>query len=138
MKKIITLALAAAMLSATGITAFAETTNVSYNVDPSYTVTIPATVDLGDNDVTANIEASDVLLETGKQNLHHHRRQSDRGRRYRSDLRSKRQPDTHLLRSQQGRYHSSRCTHRNPDVYYCCGGSGYPKNPYYKCPSRCE
>ena len=67
MKKIITLALAAAMLSATGITAFAETTNVSYNVDPSYTVTIPATVDLGDNDVTANIEASDVLLETGKQ-----------------------------------------------------------------------
>ena len=66
-KKIITLALAAAMLSATGITAFAETTNVSYDVQPTYTVTIPATVNLGDNDVTANIEASDVLLETGKQ-----------------------------------------------------------------------
>ena len=65
-KKIITLALAAAMLSATGITAFAEETTVSYDVTPTYTVTIPATVDLGDNDVTANIEASDVLLETGK------------------------------------------------------------------------
>lgn len=70
-KKIITLALAAAMLSATGITAFAadpetKATNVSYDVQPTYTVTIPATVDLGDNDVTANIEASDVLLETGK------------------------------------------------------------------------
>ncbi|MBQ8134127.1 MAG: hypothetical protein IJ192_06985 [Clostridia bacterium] len=66
-KKILTLALAAAMLSATGITAFAETTNVSYDVQPTYTVTIPATVDLGDNDVTANIEASDVILEDGKQ-----------------------------------------------------------------------
>ena len=67
MKKLLTLALVGAMLSATGITAFAETTNVSYDVQPTYTVTIPATVDLGDNDVTANIEASDVLLETGKQ-----------------------------------------------------------------------
>ena len=60
------------MLTATGITAFAadpetKATNVSYDVQPTYTVTIPATVDLGDNDVTANIEASDVLLETGKQ-----------------------------------------------------------------------
>ena len=52
MKKILTLALVGAMLSATGITAFAETTNVSYDVQPTYTVTIPATVDLGDNDVT--------------------------------------------------------------------------------------
>ena len=67
MKKLLTLALVGAMLTATGITAFAETTNVSYDVQPTYTVTIPAAVDLGDNDVTANIEASDVLLETGKQ-----------------------------------------------------------------------
>ena len=67
MKKLLTLALVGAMLTATGITAFAETTNVSYDVQPTYTVTIPATVDLGDNDVTASIEASDVLLETGKQ-----------------------------------------------------------------------
>ena len=81
MKKLLTLALVAAMLTATGITAFAAdpitinqgSTNktgdatVSYEVQPTYTVTIPATVDLGDNNVTANIEASDVLLETGKQ-----------------------------------------------------------------------
>ena len=67
MKKLLTFALVGAMLSATGITAFAETTNVSYDVQPTYTVTIPATVDLGDNNVTANIEASDVLLENGKQ-----------------------------------------------------------------------
>ena len=66
-KKIITLALAAAMLSATGITAFAETTNVSYNVDPSYTVSIPAAVTLGDSAVEADITASDVILEDGKQ-----------------------------------------------------------------------
>ena len=66
-KKIITLALAAAMLSATGITAFAETTNVSYNVDPSYTVSIPAAIPLSDSAVEADIEASDVILEDGKQ-----------------------------------------------------------------------
>ena len=67
MKKILTLALVGAMLAATGITAFAETTNVSYNVDPSYTVSIPASVTLGDADVTADITASDVILEDGKQ-----------------------------------------------------------------------
>ena len=67
MKKLLTLALVGAMLTATGITAFAETTNVSYNVDPSYTVSIPASVTLGDADVTADITASDVILEDGKQ-----------------------------------------------------------------------
>jgi len=66
-KKIITLALAAAMLSATGITAFAETTNVSYDVQPTYTVSIPAAVTLSDADVTADITASNVILEDGKQ-----------------------------------------------------------------------
>ena len=67
MKKLLTLALVGAMLTATGITAFAETTNVSYNVDPSYTVSIPAAVTLSDADVTADITASDVILEDGKQ-----------------------------------------------------------------------
>ena len=67
MKKILTLALVGAMLAATGITAFAETTNVSYNVDPSYTVSIPASVTLGDAAVTADITASNVILEDGKQ-----------------------------------------------------------------------
>jgi len=71
-KKIITLALAAAMLSATGITAFAadpetKATNVSYDVQPTYTVSIPAAVTLSDADVTADITASDVILEDGKQ-----------------------------------------------------------------------
>ena len=66
MKKLLTLALVGAMLTATGITAFAETTNVSYNVDPSYTVSIPASVTLGDAAVTADITASDVILEGGK------------------------------------------------------------------------
>lgn len=67
MKKLLTFALVGAMLTATGITAFAETTNVSYNVNPSYTVSIPAAVTLGDADVTADITASDVILEDGKQ-----------------------------------------------------------------------
>ena len=67
MKKILTLALVGAMLSATGITAFAETTNVSYDVQPTYTVSIPAAVTLSDADVTADITASNVILEDGKQ-----------------------------------------------------------------------
>ena len=67
MKKLLTFALVGAMLTATGITAFAETTNVSYNVDPSYTVSIPAAVTLDDSAVEADITASDVILEDGKQ-----------------------------------------------------------------------
>ena len=78
MKKILTLALVAAMLTATGITAFAAdidqdttpptgTTSVTMSVAPSYTVSIPASVTLGDADVTADITASDVILEDGKQ-----------------------------------------------------------------------
>ena len=56
-KKIITLALAAAMLSATGITAFAAdpTTDVTYEVAPIYTVVIPESVTLGDTAVTEQI-----------------------------------------------------------------------------------
>ncbi len=43
------------------------TTNVSYIVTPSYTVNIPAGVTLdSDNSVTANIEASNVILESKK------------------------------------------------------------------------
>ena len=66
MKKILAIVLAAVMLAACSVTAFAETTNVSYNVDPSYTVSIPASVTLGDADVTADVTASDVILESGK------------------------------------------------------------------------
>ena len=60
------------MLTATGITAFAadpetKATNVSYDVQPTYTVSIPAAVTLGDSAVEADITASDVILEDGKQ-----------------------------------------------------------------------
>ena len=67
MKKILAIIIAAVMIAACTVTAFAETTNVSYNVDPSYTVSIPAAVTLGDSAVEADITASDVILEDGKQ-----------------------------------------------------------------------
>ena len=67
MKKLLAIILAAAMIAACSVTAFAETTNVSYNVDPSYTVSIPAAIPLSDSAVEADIEASDVILEDGKQ-----------------------------------------------------------------------
>ena len=67
MKKLLAIILAAVMISACSVTAFAETTNVSYNVDPSYTVSIPAAVTLGDSAVEADITASDVIMEDGKQ-----------------------------------------------------------------------
>lgn len=67
MKKLLAIVLAVLMIAACSVTAFAETTNVSYNVDPSYTVSIPAAVTLGDAAVTADITASDVILEGGKQ-----------------------------------------------------------------------
>ena len=66
MKKILTLALVGAMLTATGITAFAAPitqdtdpktggTTVNYQVDPVYTVVIPETVTLGNTAVTEQI-----------------------------------------------------------------------------------
>ena len=67
MKKLLAIVLAALMIAACSVTAFAETTNVSYNVDPSYTVSIPAAVTLGDSAVEADITASDVIMEDGKQ-----------------------------------------------------------------------
>ena len=58
MKKVLTLALVAAMLTATGITAFAAdpTTDVTYEVAPVYTVVIPESVTLGDTAVTETIK----------------------------------------------------------------------------------
>ena len=58
MKKILTLALVGAMLTATGITAFAAdpTTDVTYEVAPIYTVVIPESVTLGDTAVTEQIK----------------------------------------------------------------------------------
>ena len=67
MKKCLAIILAAAMLAACSVTVFADSTDVSYNVDPAYTVEIPASVTLGNAEVAADITASDVILETGKQ-----------------------------------------------------------------------
>ena len=82
MKKILTLALVAAMLTATGITAFAAevdqdttpptgTTSVTMSVAPSYTVTIPESVVLNEqqdgtysND--AVITATNIRLNNGQ------------------------------------------------------------------------
>ena len=85
MKKALTLALVAAMLTATGITAFAADTEVNqdttpptgamtvnYTVDPAYTVVIPESVTLTDADVTAIIkiygadENSNVVIGKGQ------------------------------------------------------------------------
>ena len=85
MKKLLTLALVAAMLTATGITAFATDTEikqdttpptgamtVNYTADPVYTVVIPESVELAETAQTAQIkiygadENSNVVLESGK------------------------------------------------------------------------
>ena len=83
MKKAITLALVAAMLTATGITAFAAPitadsdpktggTTVNYTVDPAYTVVIPESVTLGDTAVTEQIkiygatETDNVVIGKGQ------------------------------------------------------------------------
>ena len=78
-KKIITIALVCAMMSGAVITANAATitpqtsdpkngsTDVSYQVDPTYTITIPESVTLSkDSTVNADITAADVFLEKGK------------------------------------------------------------------------
>ena len=78
-KKILTIALVCAMMSAAAITVNAApitpqtsdpkngSTDVSYQVDPTYTITIPESVTLSkDSTVTADITAADVLLEKGK------------------------------------------------------------------------
>ena len=67
MKKLLAIIIAAVMIAACSVTAFAETTDVSYDVQPTYTLSIPASVTLGDADVTADITASDVIMEDGKQ-----------------------------------------------------------------------
>lgn len=67
MKKLLTLLLTAALATAAATTAFADTSitpsdgkmNVTYTVAPSYTVTIPASVTLGQ---TATVSASNVKI----------------------------------------------------------------------------
>ena len=74
MKKLFALILAVAMLATMSVTAFAAvdqdsadpngSMNVTYSVAPTYTVTIPATVALGE---TATIQAENVVVPKGKQ-----------------------------------------------------------------------
>ena len=82
MKKLLTLVLAAAMLTATGITAFATdvtqgnttpsaSTDVTMSVAPSYTVTIPNKVELteqadGTYSDQAFVTATNIRLDSGK------------------------------------------------------------------------
>lgn len=71
MKKLLTLLLTAALATAAATTAFADTSitpsdgkmNVTYTVAPSYTVTIPASVTLGQ---TAIVSASGVKINKGQ------------------------------------------------------------------------
>ena len=67
MKKLLAIIIAAVMIAACSVTAFADTTTVTYKVQPTYTVSIPAAVTLSDADVTADITASDVVIENGSQ-----------------------------------------------------------------------
>ena len=67
MKKTLAILLVVIMATVCAVPAFAESTDVSYNVEPTYTISIPASVTLGDAAVTADVTASDVLLGDNQQ-----------------------------------------------------------------------
>lgn len=75
MKKLLSFTLALVMMLSATVTAFAADTtitmdsesnsadtSITYNVDPAYTVTIPATVTLGD---TATVKVENTMLKKG-------------------------------------------------------------------------
>lgn len=73
MKKILSFTLALVMMLSVSVTAFAGTvdqdsvdqtgnTSITYNVAPAYTVTIPATVELGS---TATVKVENTMLKKG-------------------------------------------------------------------------
>ena len=74
MKKLFALLLAITMMATLSVTAFAadyDTTgdkgmNVTYSVNPGYTVTIPETVTIGTSGTSAEISAADVVVEKGQ------------------------------------------------------------------------
>lgn len=74
MKKLFALILAIAMMATLSVTAFAaeyDTTgdkgmDVTYSVEPGYTVTIPPTVTIGTSGTSAEISAADVGVEKGQ------------------------------------------------------------------------
>jgi hypothetical protein len=74
MKKLFALLLAIALMATLSVTAFAaeyDTTgdkgmNVTYSVNPGYTVTIPETVTIGANGTSATVSAEGVVVEKGQ------------------------------------------------------------------------
>ena len=74
MKKLFALLLAITMMATLSVTAFAadyDTTgdkgmDVTYSVEPGYTVTIPPTVTIGTSGTSAEISAADVVVEKGQ------------------------------------------------------------------------
>lgn len=71
MKKLFALILTVAMLATMSVTAFAANTTggsmeVTYSVEPGYTVTIPETVTIGANGTSATVSAEDVVVNKGQ------------------------------------------------------------------------
>ncbi len=74
MKKLFALLLAITMMATLSVTAFAadydtegdKGMNVTYSVNPGYTVTIPPTVIIGTSGTSAEISAADVVVEKGE------------------------------------------------------------------------
>ena len=74
MKKLFALLLAITMMATLSVTAFAadydtegdKGMNVTYSVNPGYTVTIPPTVTIGTSGTSAEISAADVVVEKGE------------------------------------------------------------------------
>ena len=74
MKKLFALLLAITMMATLSVTAFAadydtegdKGMNVTYSVNPGYTVTIPQTVTIDEDGATAEVSAADVVVEKGE------------------------------------------------------------------------
>ena len=74
MKKLFAFILAITMMATLSVTAFAadydtagdKGMNVTYSVNPGYTVTIPETVTIGANGTSATVSAEDVVVNKGQ------------------------------------------------------------------------
>lgn len=74
MKKLFALLLAITMMATLSVTAFAadydtagdKGMNVTYSVNPGYTVTIPETVTIGADGTEKTVSAADVVVEKGQ------------------------------------------------------------------------
>ena len=74
MKKLFAMLLAITMMATLSVTAFAadydtagdKGMNVTYSVNPGYTVTIPETVTIGANGTSATVSAEDVVVNKGQ------------------------------------------------------------------------